>query len=253
MRANSGILDSFKDELNPKLWASPTSLRSEFRDQALSAIQGWAEKNELEVLAVLLYGGNAGYQYSDSSDADISVYVDLSPISPEKYEVLKDELYEKGFTFEGIETHLFLKPPTEVEHVEANENVYNILDQKWISEPIAYSFDPKEEFSDLLVYAEEFKGQMQRIFASVLKELEEYTEMGVESLPPEALSNLRLLLSTVKTLRSNRNVEHKKLREKAVRGEKITLHDRVSQNEILWKSLSDTKMVKSLDRIKTLL
>lgn len=253
MRANSGILDSFKDSLNPKIWKSPDILLPEFSNKVMTVVDGWAKQNSLEVLAILFYGGNAGYQYSESSDIDISVYVDLSEVGEEKYETLKDELYERGFVFKDIETHLFLKPPSEVEHVEANENVYNILNKSWVNPPIKYNFDPKVEFGEHLVFAEEFRSQMQRIFDSVTAELEEYTSMGVESLPPEALTNLKMLISTIKTIRNNRAIEHRNLREKAIRGENITIYDRVTQTEILWKSISDTKMVKSLDRIRTLL
>jgi len=57
----------------------------------------------------------------------------------------------------------------------------------------------------------------------------------------------------VKQLRVNRNIEHKNLRKKAVNKEEITFFDRATQNEVAWKLLTETKMLKKLDEIKDLL
>lgn len=243
----SSILDTFKDTLNPKLWDGDRLL-PDFEKTILDKVNQWSEIHQLEVLAVLFYGGNAGYQYSDSSDADVSVYVKY----PDEfdYEELAESLYDQGFDFEGIETHLFLKPPSEKEHVEANENVYSVLTHKWVQAPLRYDIDPLIEFAPAIDKGNDLKEQMEIIYNSAIKDMDELAKIGVESLPKESLVKLGALIGIISKLRKNRDLEHKQLREKAIRGERITFYDRATQNEIAWKLISETPMRKNLDQIK---
>lgn len=252
-KSKSSILDKFQETMNPKLWLSVDGkpiLNPDFRDQVKRAVEPFTKKYGFTEKGILFYGGNAGYQYNAGSDADFSVYIDWPKDQEINYGNLADELYDAGFDYEGIECHLFLKPPAEVELVEANENVYNVSEDKWILEPEKHDFDPGDEFADMIVKAELLRQKMQYKFDSIIDEIKEMQELGIDAAPADILKSFDSLIKAVATLRNNRGIEHTKLREKAVKKEKISVLDRATENEIAWKTISETPMLKKLDKIK---
>ncbi len=255
MKAKSGILDQFQEELNPKLWSSIDALHPEFRSSLLELAENFITKHGFAMRGILFYGGNAGYQYGPKSDVDVSLYVDwdAKPEAKVDFETLAKELKAMMFEYEGIEVHMFLKSPEETDLVEANENVYNVTENKWIQKPTRYDFDPKEELADEIAKAEEFKTKMQISFDKACAEIKEMSDLGMDQIPKESLLVFKPLLDVVKQLRTNRDIEHRNVREKAIRGEEVTFHDRATQNEIAWKSIDSTSMLKKLDEIKRLL
>jgi hypothetical protein len=257
-KTKSGILDQFQKELNPKLWSSIDGepvMNPDFRSAVQQVAESFVRKHGFTLRGQLFYGGNAGYQYGPNSDGDFSVYVDWDN-HPEKkvdFENLAKELKADFIDYKGVECHFFLKSPEETELVEANENVYNVTENKWIQKPTRYDFDPKDELSDQIAKAQDFKNRMQMVFDKHWDEIKEMSELGVDEIPKEALHVFKPLIAIVKQMRTNRDLEHKKIREKAIRGEEVTFFDRATQNEIAWKSIDSTPMLKMLDEIKRLL
>jgi hypothetical protein len=258
MKAKSGILDKFQQELNPNLWSTIEGepvMNPDFRSEVQKIPESFCIKHDLTLRGQLFYGGNAGYQYGPTSDADFSVYVDWDA-NPEKkvdFEELAKELKSDFFDYKGTECHFFLKSPEETELVEANENVYNVTLNEWIQKPTRHDFDPKEELADEVAKGEDFKTRMQMAFDRTMSEIKEMRDLGVDEIPKESLEAFRPLLAIVKQLRTNRDIEHRKVREKAIRGEDVTFFDRATQNEIAWKMIDSTPMLKTLDAIKKLL
>lgn len=248
MKSKSGILDSFKETLNPAIWVE-MSMKEEFKNKVLSIANSFCTDNNTTLKGVLIYGGNAGYQYCDASDIDISVYVDWDNLDEEKYESYADDLRSNKFIYENIEVHFMLKSSKEKELAEANENVYNIVDDKWIQEPVRYDFDPKEEFAKSIDKANIFKIKLQEKYNEAITELKELREAGVIIIPKEALTNLEKLVDIVSQIRKNRDIEHAAVRKRAINGEKITIFDRVTDNEITWKTISNLPMTTVLKNL----
>ena len=256
MKTKSGILDTFQETLNPKLWSSVNDepvMDPDFRSIVQNAYLPFINKYGFTLNGMLFYGGNAGYQYHEGSDADFSVYIQWPEDKKVDYDNLADELNEAKFDYKGIECHFFLKPPTETELVEANENVYNVTKNEWVQKPEKHDFDPKEQFADQIVKAELLREKMQAQFDVIYDEIKEMQKLGVDEIPKDTLKAFEPLISIVAKLRNNRNIEHAKMREKAVDGQRITFFDRATQNEIAWKTISETPMLKKLDEIKRLL
>lgn len=248
MKSKSGVLDIFKPTLNPAIWDGP-NMKMDFKDAVFRAVDIFCIENSVDLKGVLMYGGNAGYQYGSSSDADISVYIDWDKAGVDKYDSLADLLRAKKFIYQDIEVHFMLKSPEERELVEANENVFNIVEQKWIQEPTKYDFDPKEEFAHFIDKANIFKRKLQERYDEVQNEIKELRAAGVESLPNDALHELKVLIGIVAQIRKNRDLEHQKIRQKAIKGEKITIFDRATENEIVWKTIADLPMTSVLKEL----
>lgn len=248
MKSKSGVLDKFQPILNPAIWDGP-SMKEDFKLAVLEVVDSFCGDKMLDRRGVLIYGGNAGYQYSESSDADISVYIDWEKADKEKYEEYAANMRDEKFLFKGIEVHFMLKSPEEVELVEANENVYNILENKWLQEPSKYDFDPKEEFAPMIDKANVFKNKLQEKYDEVQAEIKELQTAGVESVPDEALTELKVLIGVVAQIRKNRDIEHSNLRKKAIEGSRITIFDRATENEIVWKTIADLPMTQNLKEL----
>jgi hypothetical protein len=255
--SKSGILDPFQIEMNPKIWDTsgdePVILES-LKESILEKVDTFLDKYDSELFGLTFYGGNAGYQYGDDSDIDIGVYIkwteDRIPMYEEMLDFCRGEL---SFLHEGIEVHFFLKDPVEKEAVEANENVYEILSNTWIQKPKRFDVDPKEELAPFIEKGSTLVQKMQIRFDNLMGEIKSLKDLNVEELPKSYLNSFIPLLMVVKQLRVNRNIEHKNLRKKAVNREEITFFDRATQNEVAWKLLTETKMLKKLDEIKDLL
>ena len=255
--SKSGILDPFQKEMNPKIWdtsGEEPRILEDLKEKVLDKLKLFIDKYDAELFGLTFYGGNAGYQYGDGSDIDLGVYIEWPEEKIPMYEEMLDFCRgELSFLHEGIEVHFFLKDPIEKEAVEANENVYEILSDTWIQKPKRFDVDPKEELAPFIEKGSILVQKMQIIFDGLMSEIKNLKELNVEELPKSHLEAFNPLISTVKQLRVNRNIEHKNLRKKAVNKEEITFFDRATQNEVAWKLLTETKMLKKLDEIKDLL
>jgi len=208
----------------------------------------------MKLKALTFYGGNAGYQYGEGSDIDIGIYTEWPEERVPEYEEMLDFCRrELSFLHEGIEVHLFLKDPAEKEAVEANENVYEILTDTWLQKPKKLEIDPREELAPFLEKGNVLVQKMQIKFDRLMSELKNLKSLEIDEVPVSYLEAFKPLLGIVKQLRVNRNIEHKTLRKKAVNNEDITFFDRATQNEVAWKLLTETKMLKKLDEIKSIL
>ncbi len=248
MKTKSGILDKFQPTLNPVIWDG-SKMKDDFRIAVEDVVKSNCSDNGLELKGILIYGGNAGYQYGPNSDIDISVYIDWEQTNPEKYEELAENFRNEKFLYDGIEVHFMLKNPEERELVEANENVYNILEDKWLQEPAKHDFDPKEEFASLIAKALTFKDKLIKAYDEVEKEAKELKNAGVISIPDGSLTSLKTLIGIVAQVRKNRDIEHQELRKKAIKHERITLFDRATENEFVWKTIADLPMTQTLKEL----
>lgn len=238
----AGILDPFQPNLNECLWEGET-LKPDIRNEIIKVATELAEITEIKITDLLMYGGAAGYQYSGESDIDVSVYTEFDKKTTENYEEILDIFRGRIEKICGMELHFFLKGPGEIERREANESVYDVLNNKWITKPKKHSFNPYEKWADKIAEAEKINS----VIKHQLKLLKAYLEKmnSLEKAKPTLLK----FASVVSVLREQRKKEHLKLREKAIK-EDISVEDRATQNEITWKYLDKSGVLKVLDAIK---
>jgi hypothetical protein len=125
--------------LNPKIWDS-TRMKSEVRGALLRIAQDF--KNFLdvpvEVLDVVITGGNANYNYTAKSDIDLHLIADFSQVTCDReVEELFDTkrlLYKRDhdINIAGIPVELYVEN-NDMPAVSAG--VYSIVKGQWIREP----------------------------------------------------------------------------------------------------------------------
>jgi hypothetical protein len=125
-------------ELNPKLWDGDR-LKSSVRGALMRIAEDFLDFVEVpvEVLDVVLAGGNANINYSDHSDIDLHIIADYSQVSCDR-EVAelfdaKRLLYKRDHKIEvhGIPVELYI----EDHRVPAVTASYSILKEQWIKNP----------------------------------------------------------------------------------------------------------------------
>ena len=124
--------------LNPKLWDSDR-LKSSVRGALMRIAEDFLEFVDVpvEVLDVVLAGGNANFNYSEHSDIDLHIIADYDQVTCDR-EVAelfdtKRLLYKREHTIEvfGIPVELYI----EDHRTPAVSASYSILTSKWIRRP----------------------------------------------------------------------------------------------------------------------
>ena len=131
---------SFHDELNQKLWDGQ-QLRPEVKEQLLYIAKDFLEElgvSDLDVQDITVSGSNAAYSYTDHSDLDLHILVDLSKLD-------NDEIYKELFnakktiyndthdiTIHGVPIELYVQDAREPV-VSLGE--YSILHDEWLRIP----------------------------------------------------------------------------------------------------------------------
>jgi hypothetical protein len=124
------------DTLNPKLWDGD-QLIPEVRLQLLKIARHFADflqVSKLNLKDITISGSNAAYGYSDSSDLDLHLVVDID--SPEKVQLYdaKKNQYNNNYdiTVKDIDVELYVQDQKQ-KHYSAG--IYSVLHDKWIVQP----------------------------------------------------------------------------------------------------------------------
>lgn len=124
------------DTLNPKLWADD-KLIPEVRLQLMRIARHFADFLNVERLNlkdVTISGSNAAYGYSDSSDLDLHLIVDVD--SAEKVELYdaKKNQYNNNYdiTIKDIDVELYVQDSKQTHY---SAGIYSVLNDKWIVQP----------------------------------------------------------------------------------------------------------------------
>lgn len=129
----------FKDRLNPKLWSN-----WELNKDAAKHLRYVADEFikwlniPLDVKDIWVLGSQASFNYSDTSDVDIHIYVDLSNFKDKKTtkELLetKTKLFKKLFPIKvfGIPIELTVEDDS---NRATSPGIYSLEQDKWIKKP----------------------------------------------------------------------------------------------------------------------
>jgi len=130
----------FHNQLNPKIWEGQ-KMRPEVQAALLRIAQDFREFMGITDLAlddIRISGSNAAYSYTDHSDIDLHLIVDINKLDPS--EVFKELFDAKKYQYNdqhnikirGYDVELYVQP-TDQTHVSLGE--FSIKDSRWIRIP----------------------------------------------------------------------------------------------------------------------
>ena len=137
------------DVLNPKIWEGRGVLKSEVQGALLRIAQDFIKfcEVDIDVVDIVITGGNANYTYTSHSDIDLHIVADLSQVACDR-EV--NELFDtKRLLYREQNDISIHKIPVElyVEDVRTpavSGGSYSVLHKDWIKKPIPADFDYDE-------------------------------------------------------------------------------------------------------------
>ena len=138
MRLNELSTIHFHDELNPELWTG-NKLQTEVRYKLMLIAKHFSKflkVPELHLRDITISGSNAAYGYSDSSDLDLHLVVDMPKNKPELQELYDAKKNQYNFTYniqvKGIDVELYVQDVQQVHH---SAGIYSVLNDRWLSKP----------------------------------------------------------------------------------------------------------------------
>ena len=149
--------------LNSKLFKN-NKLKKEVRDRTLKLAYLFAADCNIDqriILDVYLVGGNANFNYTDSSDIDIHILIDFKKINSgdidlSDYFKAKKDLWSTNHsvTLYGYDTELYIQNITEPH--PSGQGIYSILHQRWIVQPekVQINYDDPKLISKVEKYIE---------------------------------------------------------------------------------------------------
>ena len=182
---------TFHDELNPKLFIG-NRLRPEVEKQLKIIAEDFIEEmglSDIHVEDVTISGSNAAYSYTDHSDLDLHLLVDMSKLS-------NDAVYQEMFDAKKIvynDSHdiTIRKIPVELYIQDSNKPVisvgeYSILHNKWIRPPskrranldqnaTAAKYEKLEKLMNLALRSKDITK-----VTNVLKKIKQYRQAGLD-------------------------------------------------------------------------
>ena len=131
----------FNKTLNPKLWGSNEQLLPPVRDRLLAIADDFREFlgiSDLEVKDITISGSNAAYTYTEHSDIDLHLVVDLpradaSEVYRELFDAKKYQYNDQhNFTIGVHEVELYVQNAND-EHV--SQGIYSVINNDWVRVP----------------------------------------------------------------------------------------------------------------------
>ena len=158
---------SYHDRLNPVLWEG-NKLKTEVRYKLMLIAKHFAhflKVPNLNLRDITISGSNAAYGYSDSSDLDLHLVVDMPADKPELEELYNAKKNQYNFTYDikihGIDVELYVQDSKQQHH---SAGIYSVLNDKWISEP-KYD-EPKVTPQEVKAKARNYAGKLNQALRS---------------------------------------------------------------------------------------
>lgn len=207
----------FHDTLNPVLWKN-NKLKSQIRLKLLEIARNFIEFINIPTLNlrdITISGSNAAYTYTDHSDLDLHLIVNI----PKDKEMLLKPLFDakknqynftRNIKIKGIDIEVYVQGSEDAHH---SAGIYSVLDDSWISEPKQERVDINDDDVENKVNSYVYKirkaldsDNKQKIIA-VKDEIAKIRKSGLESAGEFSVENL-----TFKVLRAKGLID--KLRDK---------------------------------------
>ena len=127
---------TYHDTLNPLLWDGD-KLKPEIRNKLLQVARHFAEFLDIprhQLKDITVSGSNAAYGYSEYSDIDLHLVVDISDPAQAELFTAKKNHYNTTYNIKvkGIDVELYAQDSKQVHH---SAGIYSVMNDQWISEP----------------------------------------------------------------------------------------------------------------------
>ena len=207
----------FHDTLNPVLWKN-NKLKPQIRLKLLEIARNFVEFISIPTLNlrdITISGSNAAYTYTEHSDLDLHLIVNI----PKDKEMLLKPLFDakknqynftRNIKIKGIDIEVYVQGSEDAHH---SAGIYSVLDDSWISEPKQERVDINDDDVENKVNSYVYKirkaldsDNKQKIIA-VKDEIAKIRKSGLESAGEFSVENL-----TFKVLRAKGLID--KLRDK---------------------------------------
>lgn len=245
----------FHNTLNPKLWRNQ-HLRPEVKDQLILIAQDFLQElgiSDLDVVDMTVSGSNAAYSYTDHSDLDLHLLVDMSNMSNDDVYLelfnAKKTLYNDSHDIKihGIPVELYVQDAREPV-VSLGE--YSILNDKWLRLPTKRrsNFDQtatKQKYSKLLHLIQlALQSKDLKKVSNILKTVKQYRQAGLDlggEFGPENLA--------YKMLRSQGWLTRMYELKDKLHSEKLTIETIYQDPSIMQEADDEIHNYKKLDNI----
>lgn len=254
---NEGILDPVQKELNPRIFLNK-KMKSQVKKILVNKITNWCEKRDIKILSMFLVGSNTGYSYTDFSDIDIEVKVNLTNSQIKKIWSQLPNGESLTNSKHPIEYYLRSDGPPSKERGPA----YNILEDSWLREP-----EKENPFSNYRSVAEISRFFILGIDASISEYeidtagYEKYkTYLNTETNKKEILKQMEQklfeIIADIDTLFIAKHII-KSLRKEAfeqqdglrIKTEITTKDANTSVNNLIYKYINDLNYIDKIDKI----
>jgi hypothetical protein len=137
---NFNLSDTVKyhNRLNRRLWGRDEHLLPDVRDKLLEIAEDFREflgVDDLRVQDITLSGSNAAYNYTNNSDIDLHLVVDM-PDDPVYQELFNAKKYqynnEHNLVIGGADVELYVQA---ADQPHVSQGIYSVRDGKWIQVP----------------------------------------------------------------------------------------------------------------------
>ena len=137
---NFNLSDTVKyhNRLNRRLWGRDEHLLPDVRDKLLEIAEDFREflgVDDLRIQDITLSGSNAAYNYTNNSDIDLHLVVDM-PNDPVYQELFNAKKYqynnEHNLVIGGADVELYVQP---ADQPHVSQGIYSVRDGKWIQVP----------------------------------------------------------------------------------------------------------------------
>lgn len=207
------ILDSFsiQDTLNPKIWENPSepkkaTMKPKVRKGLLRIAEEFIDYlgDDVFVEDIVLTGSLANYNWSEFSDFDLHIHVDLqqydedAPLYKELYDLKKFIFNERhDIKIFGYDVELYAQ---DTEEVHTSSGVYSIMNDEWVNVPEKMKFEIDKKvlenkikcWTDKIEKAVESKSMEDDVdvLENLRKKLKEYRQSGLEDKGELSYENL---------------------------------------------------------------
>lgn len=131
----------FHDNLNEKLWGNSEMLpevRFKLLEIAKSFID-FIDIPQINLKDITISGSNAAYTYTDNSDIDLHLVVDIDPAKKKYFDQLfnakKNQYnFDHNIKIKDIDVEVYVQDSTETHH---SAGIFSVLDNQWLSKPQA--------------------------------------------------------------------------------------------------------------------
>ena len=149
------------EELNPIIWDSDFTMKTEVRNKLLSIADEYIASSDIlkkdDIIDIELLGSNANYNYHPKSDIDLHLVVNMEDISSDPaLAQIANNLEKANFNtkynlgIKGIDVELYVE---DVNAGTMSKGIFSVLENEWIRKPekvIYPDYDSNDEYINLL-------------------------------------------------------------------------------------------------------